>query len=83
MKTVSMLELRQNSQAIIDSLLDGQQMLLTYRGKTVGKLVPADMEYKQPASGSNFYDKLFEFAEKSEPMGSLTNEEIDKLIYDP
>ena len=82
MKMITMLELRQNSQAIIRRLLDGEEMALTYRGKHVGTLVPkAAVEYGQPGQES-VYAKLLRLSEEAGKFDEhLTNEDIDKIVY--
>ena len=40
MKTVSMLEFRNNAEDVIRQIRQGQHMILTYRGKPVARFVP-------------------------------------------
>ena len=78
MRTVSMLEFRQNALAIIKKAMRGQRMLLTYRGKPVLRLEPV-VDEEQPSSDDPFYrlDQLADVKGKG-----LTNREMDRIIYE-
>ena len=78
MKTVSMLEFRKNASSIIRRAMRGQRMLLTYRGKPVLRLEPID-DPEEPAQDDPFYA----LAELADAGGeSLTNAEIDRILYE-
>jgi antitoxin (DNA-binding transcriptional repressor) of toxin-antitoxin stability system len=77
MKTITMLEFRKNAAKIIRWSQQGQRMTVTYRGKPVMKIEPILPE--KPSINDPFYS-LGLVAENS--AGSLTNEEMDKLIYE-
>jgi len=76
MKTISMLELRQNAEEIVRRAQRGQRMVLTYRGKPVMRLEPI-VEEKAP-SDDPFY-KLHKLASTS--GAGLTNDKIDEIVY--
>lgn len=76
MKTITMLEFRKNAGKIIRWSQKGQRMTVTYRGKPVMKIEPV-MQKKAPADDP-FYS-LGLVADNS--GGSLSNEDMDKLIY--
>jgi prevent-host-death family protein len=76
LKTVTMLELRQNADKIVQQVMSGQRLVLTYRGKPVMRLEPivADrISEDDPAYG------LTSIADQD--AGSVTNEEIDGTLY--
>lgn len=77
MKTITMLEFRKNTGKIIRLSQQGQRMTVTYRGKPVMKIEPIlpDM-----ASGDDPFYNLGLIADNS--GGSLSNEQMDKLIYE-
>jgi prevent-host-death family protein len=77
MKTITMLEFRKNAGKIIRWSQQGQRMTVTYRGKPVMKIEPIAPE-KTPLDDP-FYN-LCLVADNA--GGSLSNEEMDKLIYD-
>lgn len=76
---LTMLELRQNAPEIMDSLQKGMRYSLSYRGKTVGKLVPASpLPGEIPPDDAIFH---LEDYIGSGPEGHLTNEGIDQAVY--
>jgi antitoxin (DNA-binding transcriptional repressor) of toxin-antitoxin stability system len=76
---LSMLELRQNAAGIMEGLQSGVNYRLTYRGKTVGKIVPVTSpEGEIPPDDAIFH---MEDYVSSGPKGHLTNEEIDRAVY--
>ncbi|MGI8605006.1 MAG: type II toxin-antitoxin system Phd/YefM family antitoxin [Verrucomicrobiales bacterium] len=78
MKTVSMLELRSRGRDIVRRLEKGERLALTYRGKKVATLVPESPPANRVIPADDPIRRLHEIAE---PMGSMTNEEIDQLLY--
>ncbi len=71
-----MLQFRKNTGAVIRKALQGKRMILTYRGKPVMRLEPVTQE--KPARGDPFYT----IADLADEGGeSLTNREMDRLIY--
>ncbi len=76
MKTVSMLDFRNRAERIIAEVQRGQPMVLTYRGKPVLQLQPL----RQDEVAED--DPLYELAHRADAKGkSLTNRQMDKLIY--
>lgn len=76
MASVSMVQLRQNSEAVLRRLRRGERIVLTYRGRPVARLEPVRDE--RPDSDDPAY-RLYELAD---PGGdSLTNQEIDEIVY--
>ena len=78
MTTVSMVEFRRDAEAVIRKAMQGQRMILTYRGKPVLRLEP--IENGEPREDDPIYhlDKLVPEDAKG---GHLTNEEIDRIVY--
>lgn len=72
-----MLELRKNTGKIIRWSQQGQRMTVTYRGKPVMKIEPIVPEK------ASIDDPFFNLGFVAENLaGSLSNEEMDKLIYE-
>jgi antitoxin (DNA-binding transcriptional repressor) of toxin-antitoxin stability system len=78
MKTISMLELRSKGRDIIRRLKRGERLTLTYRGRKVATLLPEPLDDDTPVASD---DPIHTFAGMAEPMGPLTNEEIDQTLY--
>ena len=79
MKTITMLELRQRARSVVREVAAGQRYTVSYRGKVVMKLEPPDPPRKRPPKDDPFY----RLAELAEDMGeSLTNEQMDRIIYE-
>ena len=76
MKTVSMLDFRNNSEQIISWAKQGLSMVMTYRGKPVMRLEPIK---EKPHSIEDPFYRLADMAEKK--GGKMSNKEMDKLIY--
>ncbi len=78
MKSVSMLEFRNNAAGIIHQIQSGQRMVLMYRGKPVIRLEP--FLEKTVGPDDPFY-MLYKLAD--EEGESLSNQEMDEIIYEP
>ena len=74
MKTVSMLELRQNALSVVEIVERGQPVLLTYRGRPVATLQPID-------NAPHKEDPFYSLGEMATAGVSVTNQEIDEQIY--
>ncbi len=75
MKSVSMLEFRKQADAVLKQVVKGQSFVLTYRGRPIARLEP--IEQKRVEAD----DPLYGLIGIAESGGSLTNEEMDKIIY--
>lgn len=75
MKEVSMLDFRRDAERIIARVQKGERMILTRRGKPVARLEPIRAE---PLNAS---DPFYSLCELAEPSGSLTNRQIDEIVY--
>ncbi len=78
MDTITMLDLRSRGKDVVKRLERGEKLALTYRGKRVATLVPERPDDDVPVPPE---DPIFQFAAGAEPMGGMTNEQIDQLLY--
>jgi antitoxin (DNA-binding transcriptional repressor) of toxin-antitoxin stability system len=77
MERVSVLRFRQDAETIIRKVRKGQRMILTYRGKPVMRLEPVVQMAADP------HDPFYSLAEAAVSGGrSLSNEEIDRIVYE-
>ena len=76
MRTVSMLEFRQSAEKVIQELRRGVRKVLTYRGEPVARLEPIDdQEFDED-------DPFYALDQLADDKGqSLTNSQIDKIVY--
>lgn len=75
MKAVSMLEFRRDAEGVLAKVRKGERLILTHRGKPVARLEPIVEE--TPSPDDPFYS-LTELAESGE---SLSNAQIDEIVY--
>jgi len=73
---ISTNDLRFSFHRVLKAVRGGRTLTLTYRNKELARIVPIKSS-AQPASD----DWLFRLAELAEPMGKLSNQQIDALIY--
>jgi antitoxin (DNA-binding transcriptional repressor) of toxin-antitoxin stability system len=78
MKTISMLELRSKGREVVKRLDRGERLELTYRGRKVATMEPA---LRKKSSTIPADDPILEFLKRAEPLGGLTNEDIDQVLY--
>lgn len=71
-----MVELRQQADAVLKRVSQGQSFELTYRGKVVARLEPVATQ--KLTADDKFY-KLADYADES--GDSLTNQQIDAILY--
>jgi prevent-host-death family protein len=76
MNKVSLLDFRRNAEKIIRRVQRGQRLLLTYRGKAVMSLEPIP---QAPVSADDPFYRLDQVAVPG--ATSLSNEEIDQIVY--
>ena len=74
---ISTNELRFNFKKVIESLNRGIEMTLTYRNRPLARILPLERPDEIPEE-----DPFYELHEKAEAMGSITNEEIDSIVYE-
>jgi prevent-host-death family protein len=76
MKMVSMVEFRRNTAKILGQVQRGHPIVLTYRGKPVARLEPIGSGHPSPE------DPFYELAQLASNKGrSITNEQIDRIVY--
>jgi prevent-host-death family protein len=77
MERVSILEFRRDADRVIRKVRQGKRLILTYRGKPVMRLEPIrDCEIGPD-------DPFYALAQLAIADGrSLTNEEIDQIVYE-
>ena len=76
MERVSVLEFRRDAEGVIRKVRQGKRLIMTYRGKPVMRLEPIHRE--TPLADDPFY-KIADLAASG--GRSLTNEEIDSIVY--
>jgi prevent-host-death family protein len=74
--TISTHEMRFQFDRVLRAVEKGRALTLTYRNKPLARIVPIADE--QPLSPD---DSVFRLHELAEPIGPLTNAQIDALIY--
>ena len=75
MKTISMLDFRNDAERILAQVIKGERMVLTRRGKPVARLEP--IAQNTPDEDDSFYS-LTDLAETGK---SLSNKQIDDILY--
>ena len=76
MPSISMVELRQDAEGVLRRVKQGENLILTYRGKPAARLTPYATSAPQPD------DPLYRLTDLAAPGGeSLRNEEIDEIVY--
>ncbi len=76
MATVSMVELRRDAEGILQRVGRGERLVLTYRGQPAARLEP----FTESDTAAD--DPIYRLADLSvDQGGSLTNEEMDAIVY--
>jgi prevent-host-death family protein len=75
MKTVSMLSFRLHAERVLARVQNGERLILTHRGKPVARLEPIQNDCFEAD------DPFYGLCDVAEPMGTLNNREIDKIVY--
>ena len=73
--TISTDEMRFEFDRVLRAVKAGRSLTLTYRSKPLARIVPL----KEEAVRED--DPIFRLDELAEPIGPLTNAEIDALVY--
>jgi prevent-host-death family protein len=75
-RTVTMLDLRRHAERILRQVQGGQPLMLTYRGRPVLRLEPLEVVRRDRT------DPFYALADLADKGGSsLTNEQIDEIVY--
>ena len=61
---------------VLDAVREGRSLTLTYRNKPLARIVPV-----APDAAPTADDPIFRLHELAEPIGPLTNEDMDRAIY--
>jgi prevent-host-death family protein len=80
MKTLSMLEFRRNARDVLRAIERGERLILTYRGKPIARLEPI-VEERPPVRPDDPLLNIEDWAVDG-PGGNLSNEEMDRIIYE-
>jgi antitoxin (DNA-binding transcriptional repressor) of toxin-antitoxin stability system len=75
-QTISTHEMRFQFDRVLQAVKAGRALTLTYRNRPLARIVPLQIE---PEISEN--DPIFRLHELAEPIGPLTNTEIDAAIY--
>ena len=73
---ISTHEMRFQFDRVLRAVKQGRSLTLTYRNKPLARIVPVVPERDNPQD-----DPIFRLYEIAEPIGPLTNKEIDAAIY--
>ncbi len=73
---ISTHEMRFQFRRVLQAVRSGRSLTLTYRNKPLARIVPLSQETEIAAD-----DPIFRLHELAEPLGTLTNSEIDAAIY--
>jgi prevent-host-death family protein len=79
-KKISMLEFRRNAWGALERVRRGERLLLTYRGEPIARLEPVRPELP-PVPEDDPLLRIDDFAVDG-PKGDLSNEAIDRLLYE-
>lgn len=74
--TISTHEMRFQFRRVLHAVKTGRSLTLTYRNKPLARIVPLKPQLELSAD-----DPIFRLDELSEPIGPLTNAEIDDAVY--
>jgi prevent-host-death family protein len=74
--TISTHEMRFEFARVLRAVKEGRSLTLTYRRKPLARIVPLREEESLRED-----DPIFRLDELAEPIGPLTNAEIDALVY--
>ncbi len=75
MREVSMVDFRRDAEGVLAKVRNGERLILTHRGKPVARLEPIRAESIERD------DPFYSLCERAESAGSLTNRQIDDVIY--
>lgn len=73
---ISTHEMRFEFSRILDAVREGRSLTLTYRNQPLARIVPLTSGAMPPAD-----DPIYRLQELAEPIGPLTNAEMDRAIY--
>jgi len=74
--TISTHQMRFQFERVLKAVKAGRSLTLTYRNRPLARIVPMQEQTSIPED-----DPIFRLDELAEPIGPLTNAEIDTLVY--
>jgi antitoxin (DNA-binding transcriptional repressor) of toxin-antitoxin stability system len=79
MRTITMLELRQNAQSVLRRIAKGERLLLSHRGKPAARLEPLTT----PANDARRNDPFLTISSRAmaSPKGKTRHSDIDRIVY--
>lgn len=75
-ETISTHDMRFQFERVLRAVKQGRSLTLTYRNKPLARIVPLALEQEISAD-----DTIFRLHDLAEPIGPLTNAEIDAAVY--
>ncbi|HEY4270829.1 MAG TPA: type II toxin-antitoxin system Phd/YefM family antitoxin [Candidatus Udaeobacter sp.] len=79
MKTVTMLEFRQNAQSVLRRVAKGERLLISHRGKPAARLEPLTTAPNNVLSNDPFV--TVGSRATSSPQGKTRHADIDRIVY--
>ncbi len=79
MKTITMLEFRQNAQSVLRRIAKGERFLLSHRGKHAARLEPLTTTPDNAAANDPFLS--IGSRATASPKGKTKHREIDRIVY--
>jgi prevent-host-death family protein len=79
MKTVTMLEFRQDAEGVLRRVAKGERLVLSHRGKPAARLEPLE----SPTSADPASDPFLGIARRARPSpkGKTRHADIDRILY--
>ena len=75
-----MLEFRRHARQVLEAVLRGERLILTYRGKPVARLEPVRPDFDRVPEDDPLL-RIDDFAVDG-PGGDLSNDELDRIVYE-
>jgi prevent-host-death family protein len=79
MKSVTMLEFRQNAQSVLRRVAKGERLLLSHRGKPAARLEPLTSAANKALSNDPFLTIVSRAT--ASPRGKTGHADIDHIVY--
>ncbi|HEY5767956.1 MAG TPA: hypothetical protein VIS53_08990 [Candidatus Udaeobacter sp.] len=79
MKTITMLEFRQNAQSVLRRIAKGERFVLSHRGKRAARLEPLTTASDNVSSNDPFL--TIGSRAMASPKGKTRHTDIDRIVY--
>ena len=79
MKTITMLEFRQNAQSVLRRIAKGERFFLSHRGKRAARLEPLTATADTVLSNDPFL--TIGSRATASPKGKTRHDDIDRIVY--